>query len=84
MDVEVEAKVSGAFEPAEIAGKWTPEKMKEAFIEVTAEILNGNGVGEIGAGALSWNMDGHIRAWHKNSIVLSRYWGSDIRNVFGE
>jgi len=70
------------FEPAEIAGKWTLEKMKEAFIEVTAEILNGNGVGEMGAGALSWNMDEHIRSWHKNSVVLSRYWGSDIRNIF--
>lgn len=70
------------FEPEEVIKKWPVEKIKEIFIGVTTEILNGNGIGEIGAGAFSWKIDEHIRAWRENSQTLLTYWGGDIRNVF--
>lgn len=70
------------FEPEAVVKQWTPEKIKNAFIDVSTSILNGNGVGETGAGALSYKADEHSNAWHKNSIALAKYWGGDLRNVF--
>lgn len=70
------------FEPEAVVKQWTPEKIQNAFIEVSAEILNGNGVGETGAGALSYKAGEHSKAWFDNSSVLVKYWGGDLRNVF--
>ena len=70
------------FDPKIVSEKWSPEKIGEAFKAVTPGILNGNGTGEKGAGALSYKMAEHPKAWYENSVNLHRYWGGDIRNVF--
>ncbi len=71
------------FDPKSISEKWSPEKIGEAFRLVTPAILKGNGTGEKGgAGALSYKMGEHPKAWYENSLTLHRYWGGDIRNVF--
>jgi len=70
------------FDPKIVSEKWSPEKIGEAFKAVTPGILNGSGTGEKGAGALSYKMAEHPKAWYENSVVLHRYWGGDIRNVF--
>lgn len=71
------------FDPKIVSEKWSPDKIGEAFKVVTPAILNGNGTGEKGgAGALSYKMGEHSKAWYENSLSLHRYWGGDIRNVF--
>lgn len=73
----------GLFEPETVVEKWTPERIKIAFAEASKEILNGNGTGEPeGAGVLSYKGEEHCKAWYENSLVLVRYWGGDLRNVF--
>lgn len=73
----------GLFEPETVAEKWTPERIKIAFAEASKEILSGNGTGEPErAGVLAYKGEEYSRAWHENSLVLVRYWGGDLRNVF--
>ena len=70
------------FEPEIVAKEWPPEKIEGAVKRITPDILNGKGVGEKGAGALGYKIDQHSKAWYENSLVLSTYWGGDLRNVF--
>ncbi|MEK7555339.1 MAG: hypothetical protein AAB516_00755 [Patescibacteria group bacterium] len=70
------------FNPVEVSVKWNAEKILDAFKNVTSGIINGNGKGKNGGGALSYKMDEHARAWYENSVVLSKYWGGDLRNVY--
>jgi hypothetical protein len=72
----------GLFRPEEVVAKWSPEKIQNAFIEITPNILNGNGTGMKGAGALSYKMFEHSKAWFENSVVLAKYWKGDIRQVY--
>lgn len=79
---ELKKQYSEIFEPQIVAYSWTPEKIQLAFKRVTSAILNGNGIGKIGGGSLSYKMAEHARNWHENASILTRYWGDDIRNVF--
>lgn len=70
------------FRPSSVVKEWTPEKIEEAIRQITPKILNDKGTGEKGAGSLGYKIDQHSRAWYQNSLILSTYWGEDLRNVF--
>lgn len=70
------------FEPERVAAEWTVQRIFAAFRKVTPSILNGSGTGKLSAGSLGYKLPEHATAWHENSIVLTRHWGGDLRNVF--
>ncbi len=70
------------FIPEIVCREWTPEKIVNAFQVATKKILNGNGVGISGSGAMGYKADEYAGAWFGNSVVLHKYWGGDVRNVF--
>lgn len=75
-------KYPDLFNPDSVVKNWSPEKIQKAFKEITPEVLNGNGVGKNGAGALGFKIVEYTKTWYENSVVLNHWWGSDIRNVF--
>lgn len=70
------------FKPEIVAKRFTTEKIIGAFKEITFQILNGNGTGKNGGGALSYKMKEHAQNWYENSVVLVNYWDGDVRNIF--
>ncbi|RJQ13916.1 hypothetical protein C4553_02070 [Candidatus Parcubacteria bacterium] len=70
------------FDPALVVEGWTAERILQAFQTATKALLNGNGTGVLGAGALSYKMREHADSWMHNSEVLVRHWGGSVLKVF--
>jgi hypothetical protein len=76
-------KFPGLFSPETIVrDKITSDHIENCFVEITPEILNGNGVGKLGAGSLSYKIKEHAKCWHDNSVILNQWWGGNLLNVY--
>lgn len=79
---QLKQDVPELYDPKAVATKWSPDSIEGAFKAVAPKILNGEGTGESGAGSLGYKLKEHTQAWYRNSAILHKYWGNDIRNVF--
>ena len=70
------------FNPQVVAKALVPKYIEECFKAITSEILNGGGIGRLGAGSFGYKMKQHAQHWYENSVILNTWWGADIRNVF--
>ena len=60
----------------------TPDYMRRSIQAVTNELLDGPGIGQNGAGSLSYKMEEHIPNWIANAKALHHWWNDDVLNVF--
>lgn len=70
------------FEPEIVTKEWSVQRISEAIKTTTSEILNDEGTGNQGAGALGYKLTQLVEHWRENSITLSNYWGGNLLNVF--
>lgn len=79
----VREKFGDIFEPKKVARKWKPEKLKNAFLSATKEIMPWPSQRETkGVGTLGYKLDELVEHWHYNSGILARHWDGNILNVF--